>query len=77
MPGRGRSSGSFSSQEDERWENIRPRIEDVYDHLDRFFPGHDLDKPVIDSSGGTSPVVQEVSEPPAERALRHKRNLYE
>jgi hypothetical protein len=73
MPALGRPS-SFSDEEDEeRWDNIRPRVEEVYDHLDRFFPGHDLDKPVIEAPGGTSPVVPEVNEPPAGAALRHKK----
>jgi mitogen-activated protein kinase kinase kinase len=36
----------------------RPPPEDVYDHLEEFFPNHDLDKPVIEaSSGGTSPTT--------------------
>jgi len=38
----------------------RPPLEDVYDHLEEFFPNHDLDKPVIEaSSGETSPTAVE------------------
>ncbi|EGO05229.1 hypothetical protein SERLA73DRAFT_174256 [Serpula lacrymans var. lacrymans S7.3] len=38
----------------------RPPAEDVYNRLEEFFPGHDLDRPVIEaSSGGTSPTAVE------------------
>ncbi|KAF5375044.1 hypothetical protein D9758_000365 [Tetrapyrgos nigripes] len=39
----------------------RPPAEDVYDQLEVYFPGHDLDKPVIEASpsGGTSPTAAE------------------
>jgi hypothetical protein len=42
--------------------NFRPAVEDVYNRLDKFFPDHDLDKPVVDSvgtSGGNSPTITE------------------
>ena len=42
--------------------NFRPAVEDVYNRLDKFFPDHDLDKPVADSvgtSGGNSPIITE------------------
>ena len=42
--------------------NFRPAVEDVYNRLDKFFPDHDLDKPVVDSVGtseGNSPVLTE------------------
>ena len=42
--------------------NFRPAVEDVYNRLDKFFPDHDLDKPVVDSvgtSGGNSPIITE------------------
>jgi hypothetical protein len=42
--------------------NFRPAVEDVYNRLDKFFPDHDLDKPVVDSvgtSGGNSPTIAE------------------
>lgn len=38
----------------------RPLPEDVYERLEDFFPGHDLDKPVIEAnSGGNSPTNSE------------------
>ena len=42
--------------------NFRPAVEDVYNRLDKFFPDHDLDKPVVDSVGtseGNSPIITE------------------
>jgi hypothetical protein len=59
----------------------RPPAEDVYERLDKFFPAHDLDKPVIDaSSGGTSPTSMEPpplplpSTAPPER-FKHKKSI--
>lgn len=47
-------SGTF---EEHTWAR-RPPPEDVYDS--QFFPGHDLDKPVIEvNSGGTSPTTMD------------------
>ena len=46
--------------------NFRPAVEDVYNRLDKFFPDHDLDKPVVDSagtSGGNSPTITEPPPP--------------
>ena len=46
--------------------NLRPAVEDVYNRLDKFFPDHDLDKPVVDSvgtSGGNSPTITEPPPP--------------
>lgn len=46
--------------------NFRPAIEDVYNRLDKFFPDHDLDKPVVESVGtseGNSPTVTEPPPP--------------
>ena len=44
----------------------RPPPEDVYDRLEEFFPGHDLDKPVIEAfSGGTSPTAADYTIVPA------------
>jgi hypothetical protein len=58
------------------WDQIRPAIDHVYDKLDEYFPGHDLDKEVIDASfGAPSPTAIEpapINE--AERAARkHKK----
>ena len=41
-------------------EDFRPPAEEMYERLGDFFPGYDLDEPVIeDSSGGTSPTPAE------------------
>ncbi|KAF8960162.1 kinase-like domain-containing protein, partial [Flammula alnicola] len=41
---------------------LRPPPENIYDHLEEFFPKHDLDKPVIEAtSGNTSPTTAEAS----------------
>ncbi|PPQ62767.1 hypothetical protein CVT24_000461 [Panaeolus cyanescens] len=41
---------------------LRPLPENIYDHLEKFFPKTDLDKPVIEAtSGDTSPVAAETS----------------
>ncbi|KAG1862189.1 kinase-like protein, partial [Suillus subluteus] len=37
----------------------RPPPEDVYERLEEFFPEHDLDKPSIENSRGTSPTSVE------------------
>lgn len=39
---------------DDQWA-VRPSVERVYDNLERFFPDHDLDKPIVDA--GAPPVV--------------------
>jgi mitogen-activated protein kinase kinase kinase len=40
----------------------RPPPEDVYDRLEEFFPEHDLDKPVIEAtSGSTSPTAPDAT----------------
>ncbi|KAF9455120.1 hypothetical protein P691DRAFT_17727 [Macrolepiota fuliginosa MF-IS2] len=46
---------------------LRPPPEAVYERLEHYFRGHDLDKPVIEAtSGGTSPTSTEpVAPPPA------------
>ncbi|KZS96120.1 kinase-like protein [Sistotremastrum niveocremeum HHB9708] len=46
-----------SDQDTAAWVT-RPQPEIVYDRLEKFFPDHDLDKPVIDApSGGSSPTA--------------------
>ncbi|KAK2461990.1 hypothetical protein APHAL10511_006453 [Amanita phalloides] len=50
---------TFTDMSDSTWAP-RPLAEDVYDRLEEFFPEHDLDKPVIEaSSGSTSPTAAE------------------
>ncbi|KAG8884245.1 hypothetical protein FRB97_004750 [Tulasnella sp. 331] len=59
---------------------FRPKAEEVYDHLQDFFPDHDLDKTFIDPiSGGISPT----DSPPAvpaptavkENKFRHRKSI--
>lgn len=58
------------AKHDDVWA-VRPPAEVVYEHLEDFFPNHDLDRPVIDASQtiATSPVVS-----PAHEALPSLRN---
>jgi len=57
-----RPESSFVDPEDDNWA-LRPPAENIYDQLEKFFPTHDLDKPVIEAiSGETSPTT---AEPPA------------
>ncbi|KAG8683297.1 hypothetical protein FRC09_016168, partial [Ceratobasidium sp. 395] len=74
-----------SNRGSQGWD-IRPQAEEVYEHLDQFFPNHDLDKPVIEApSGGTSPIATEAppitgQASPATPALgpgvrRHKKSI--
>jgi len=45
-------------------EDFRPPAEEMYERLGDFFPGHDLDEPVIEaSSGGTSLTSTEAAQP--------------
>ncbi|KZW00471.1 Pkinase-domain-containing protein, partial [Exidia glandulosa HHB12029] len=39
--------------------NVRPPAQEVYEHLEDFFPEHDLDKPLLESAtgGGDSPAT--------------------
>lgn len=54
-----RPESSFVDPEDDNWA-LRPPAENIYDHLEKFFPTHDLDKPVIEAtSGETSPTAAE------------------
>lgn len=51
-----------ASFNDNAWA-YRPSVEQVYDNLEEFFPGHDLDKPIVDAgmsgpnSGLSSPAL--------------------
>ncbi|KAF9568481.1 Pkinase-domain-containing protein [Agrocybe pediades] len=58
----GRPESTFIDPEGDNW--ARPPPENIYDQLEKFFPTHDLDKPVIEAtaSGDTSPTS---SAPPA------------
>ncbi|THH09471.1 hypothetical protein EW145_g1989 [Phellinidium pouzarii] len=61
----------------------RPGPEEISEHLDSFFPDHDLDKPVIDSaSGGSSPTAAEPAMPgfqnssaDKEKKSKHKKSI--
>ncbi|CAG8562205.1 16907_t:CDS:10 [Funneliformis mosseae] len=37
---------------DESWV-VRPTAEDLFEHLEQYFPDHDLDKPIIDANGSS------------------------
>jgi mitogen-activated protein kinase kinase kinase len=58
-------------------EDFRPPAEEMYERLGDFFPGHDLDEPMIEaSSGGTSPTSAEATQPfsiPDRR--KHKKSI--
>lgn len=58
-------------------EDFRPPAEEMYERLGDFFPGHDLDEPVIEaSSGGTSPTSAEVAQPfPTPDRRKHKKSI--
>jgi len=68
-PTRPRGSGSFS-ETDNPWDQIRPAVEHVYDKLDKYFPGCDLDRPLIDSLSAPSPTMAEPPPIPMEEAER-------
>jgi len=54
-----RPESTFVDAENDSWAP-RPPPENIYDHLEKFFPKHDLDKPVIEAtSGDTSPTTLE------------------
>jgi hypothetical protein len=58
-----RPESTFIDPEGDNW--ARPPPENIYEHLEKFFSEHDLDRPVIEaSSGDTSPVVAEPVPPP-------------
>ncbi|KAG9006735.1 hypothetical protein FRB93_008467 [Tulasnella sp. JGI-2019a] len=58
---------------------FRPKAEEVYDHLQDFFPDHDLDKTFIDPiSGGISPVDSPPLPVPTsakENKFRHRKSI--
>jgi len=54
-----RPQSIFVDDNDDSWAS-RPPPENIYDHLEKFFPTHDLDKPVIDTSGDISPTTETV-----------------
>ena len=58
-------------------EDFRPPAEEMYERLGDFFPGHDLDEPVIEaSSGGTSPTSAEAAQPfPTPSGRKHKKSI--
>lgn len=43
----GRRVSRLESKRESAW--ARPYIEDVYQHIEEFFPDHDIDKPIIES----------------------------
>lgn len=57
--------------------DFRPPAEEMYERLGDFFPGHDLDEPVIEaSSGGTSPTSAETAQPfPTPDRRKHKKSI--
>ena len=56
-----RPQSIFVDDEDDSWAP-RPPPENIYDDLEKFFPTHDLDKPVIDSTpGDSSPTLTETA----------------
>lgn len=70
-PGSAKDSSSQSmsrraSFNDKAWA-YRPSVEQVYDNLEEFFPGHDLDKPIVDA--GVSGPNSAMSSPALEPAL--------
>ncbi|KAF9015072.1 hypothetical protein BDQ17DRAFT_1268604 [Cyathus striatus] len=74
-------ASTFGDENNDTWAP-RPPPEVVYNHLEEFFPEHDLDKPVIESSsGGTSPTAVEpvaplAAPPPPERSkMRSKKSI--
>ncbi|KZV77516.1 Pkinase-domain-containing protein [Peniophora sp. CONT] len=55
--GNGSGASTNGHSPDSSWAD-RPNPEDVIDRLEQWFPNHDVDKPVIESSsGGTSPTA--------------------
>lgn len=62
---------------------FRPPAEVMYDRLEEYFPDHDLDKPLIEStSGGSSPTAVEPAIPAfqgssadKDRKFRHKKSI--
>ncbi|KDQ63487.1 hypothetical protein JAAARDRAFT_53694 [Jaapia argillacea MUCL 33604] len=76
-----RPDSIFITNPEDTWA-VRPPPEDVYERLEEFFPGHDLDKPVIEaSSGGTSPTSTDYPIPPLptieapEKRFKHKKSI--
>ncbi|KAG2044939.1 kinase-like domain-containing protein [Suillus americanus] len=59
-PLRTKNRDKNSTFEGHTWAH-RPPSEDVYERLEEFFPEHDLDKPSIEDSRGTSPTSVERS----------------
>ena len=55
-----------ASFNDNAWA-YRPSVEQVYDNLEEFFPGHDLDKPIVDA--GISGPNSALSSPALDSAL--------
>ncbi|KAG1825845.1 kinase-like protein [Suillus subaureus] len=58
QPLRMKNRDKSSTLEGHTWAH-RPPPEDVYEHLEEFFPDHDLDKPSIEDSRGTPPTSVE------------------
>jgi hypothetical protein len=76
------SPGLFTSTQDDQWA-VRPPVENVYDHMEKFFPNHDLDKPIVDAGIGiTSPVASATQsnatsaiEAPLPQKFKHKKSI--
>lgn len=70
---------------DDQWA-VRPSVERVYDNLERFFPDHDLDKPIVDANAApvnsptsppavSAPQTTAAPTPPEPQRFRHKKSI--
>jgi len=65
-PPRPRPQSRFINRASVTW-NVRPPPQEVYDHLEEFFPDHDLDKPLLEApAGGAAVAVAAAISPGAE-----------
>lgn len=79
---RGNRDSQFIRTSNVTWA-FRPPAEEMYERLEEYFPDHDLDQPVIETtSGGSSPTAAEPAAPAfqgssadKDRKFKHKKSI--
>lgn len=68
---RARPTSEFYQREGFTW-NVRPPMEEVYDQLQRYFPGVDLDKPLVEAASGANSPVESPGDAVPPRSLAQR-----
>jgi hypothetical protein len=76
------SPGLFTAKDSDDLWAVRPSVDRVYDNLEKYFPNHDLDKPIVEA-GVISPTTPSAIpnslaaaiDPPPAQKFKHKKSI--